>query len=69
IKDALNKLGKEFERFDTRMKKLADHIRLAHDDAVEVHTTSKKISDRFRKIEAVELDHPQQDVLEVLEGE
>jgi DNA recombination protein RmuC len=69
IKDALNKLGKEFERFDTRMKKLADHIRLAHDDALEVHTTSKKISDRFRKIEAVELDHPQQDVLEVLEGE
>lgn len=69
IKDALNKLGKEFERFDTRMKKLADHIRMAHDDAVDVHTTSKKISDRFRKIEAVELEHPQQDVLEVLEGE
>ncbi|MBZ0105875.1 MAG: DNA recombination protein RmuC [Sulfuricella denitrificans] len=70
IKDALNKLGKEFERFDTRMKKLADHIRLAHDDAVDVHTTSKKISDRFRKIEAVELEHPQQDVLvDVLEGD
>jgi DNA recombination protein RmuC len=70
IKDALNKLGKEFERFDTRMKKLADHIRLAHDDALEVHTTSKKISDRFRKIEAVELEHPQQDVLvDVLEGD
>jgi len=69
IKDALNKLGKEFERFDTRMKKLADHIRLAHDDALDVHTTSKKISDRFRKIEAVELEHPQADVLEVLEGE
>ncbi|PWB52644.1 MAG: DNA recombination protein RmuC [Nitrosomonadales bacterium] len=69
IKDALNKLGKEFERFDTRMKKLADHIRMAHDDAVDVHTTSKKISDRFRKIEAVELEHPRQDVLEVLEGE
>jgi DNA recombination protein RmuC len=69
IKDALNKLGKEFERFDARMKKLADHIRLAHDDALEVHTTSKKISDRFRKIEAVELEHPQTDALEVLEGE
>ena len=69
IKDALNKLGKEFERFDARMKKLADHIRLAHDDALEVHTTSKKISDRFRKIEAVELEHPQTDALEVLESE
>ena len=69
IKDALNKLGKELERFDTRMKKLADHIRLAHEDALDVHTTSKKISDRFRKIEAVELEHPQQDVLEALDGE
>ena len=69
IKDALNKLGKEFERFDTRMKKLADHIRQAHEDALDVHTTSKKISDRFRKIEAVELDQPRGDVLEALEGE
>jgi len=69
IKDALNKLGKEFERFDTRMKKLADHIRQAHEDAVDVHTTSKKISDRFRKIEAVELEHPQAPALDVLEGE
>lgn len=69
IKDALNKLGKEFERFDTRMKKLADHIRQAHEDALDVHITSRKISDRFRKIEAVELEHPQQDVLEMLEGE
>jgi DNA recombination protein RmuC len=69
IKDALNKLGKEFERFDQRMKKLADHIRLAHEDALDVHTTSKKISDRFRRIEAVELERPQLDVLEVLDGD
>lgn len=69
IKDALNKLGKEFERFDLRMKKLADHIRLAHEDALDVHTTSKKISDRFRKIEAVELEHSRLDVLEVLDGD
>ena len=69
IKDALGKLGKEFGRFDERMKKLADHIRLAHKDAQDVQITSQKISDRFRKIEAVELEHPQVDVLEVLEGE
>lgn len=70
IKDALNKLGKEFERFDTRMKKLADHIRLAHEDALDVHTTSKKISDRFRKIEAVELENPRQELLaEALEAD
>ncbi len=57
IKDELSKLGKEFNRFDTRMKKLADHIRLAHEDAADVHTTSQKISRRFSQIEAVDLEH------------
>ncbi len=56
IKDELGKLGKEFGRFDVRMKKLADHIRQAHEDALEVHTTSQKISRRFAAIEAVELE-------------
>lgn len=55
IKEELGKLGKEFGRFDTRMKKLADHIRLAHEDAQEVQTTSQKISRRFSQIERVEL--------------
>ncbi len=57
IKDELGKLGKEFGRFDERMKKLADHIRQAHEDAQEVHTTSQKISKRFDSIERVDLDH------------
>jgi len=56
IKDELGKLGKEFSRFDVRMKKLADHIRQAHEDALDVHTTSQKISRRFQAIEAVELE-------------
>lgn len=55
IKDELGKLGKEFGRFDIRMKKLADHIRQAHEDALDVHTTSQKISRRFAQIERVEL--------------
>ena len=55
IQDELGKLGKEFGRFDTRMKKLADHIRQAHEDAVDVQTTSQKISRRFAQIERVEL--------------
>lgn len=55
IKDELGKLGKEFGRFDTRMKKLADHIRQAHEDAQDVQTTSQKISRRFAQIERVEL--------------
>jgi DNA recombination protein RmuC len=57
IKDELGKLGKEFGRFDERMKKLADHIRQAHEDAQDVHTTSQKISKRFISIEQVELEH------------
>jgi DNA recombination protein RmuC len=56
IKDELGKLGKEFGRFDTRMKKLADHIRQAHEDAQDVQTTSQKISRRFSQIERVELE-------------
>jgi DNA recombination protein RmuC len=58
IKDELGKLGKEFGRFDERMKKLADHIRQAHEDAQEVQITSQKISKRFVSIEQVELEHP-----------
>jgi DNA recombination protein RmuC len=57
IKDELTKLGKEFGRFDQRMKKLADHIRQAHEDAEEVRVTSDKITRRFSQIERVELEH------------
>jgi DNA recombination protein RmuC len=56
IKDELSKLGREFSRFDQRMKKLADHIRQAHQDAEEVRVTSDKISRRFSQIERVELE-------------
>jgi DNA recombination protein RmuC len=56
IKDELGKLGKDFSRFDARMKKLADHIRQAHEDAQQVQISSDKISRRFSQIERVELD-------------
>jgi DNA recombination protein RmuC len=56
IQNELGKLGKEFHRFDERMKKLAEHIRMANKDADEVAITSKKISDRFQSIERVELE-------------
>lgn len=58
IKDELGKLGKEFGRFDERMRKLAEHIRQANKDVDDVAITSKKISDRFQSIERVELDAP-----------
>ncbi len=56
IKDELGKLGRDFGRFDERMKRLATHIRQAHDDAQEVETSSRKITQRFQSIERVELD-------------
>jgi DNA recombination protein RmuC len=56
IKEELAKLGADFQRFDERMKKLADHIRQAHDDAQEVQTSSRKISQRFQTIEAAEIE-------------
>jgi DNA recombination protein RmuC len=58
IQDELGKLGKDFSRFDARMKKLADHIRQAHEDAQQVQVSSDKITRRFSQIERVELDQP-----------
>ncbi len=55
IKDELGKLSKDFERFDVRMKKLADNIRQANEHAQDVHISSQKISNRFKQIERVEL--------------
>jgi DNA recombination protein RmuC len=56
IKEALGRLGQDFRRFDERMRKLADHIRQAHEDAEEVQVSSRKITQQFQKIEAAELD-------------
>jgi DNA recombination protein RmuC len=56
IKDALSKLAKDFGLFDERMKKLADHIRLAGKDVEEIHVSSRKISQRFEQIESVQLE-------------
>ena len=56
IKEALTRLGVDFRRFDERMKKLADHIRQAHEDAESVQVSSKKISQQFQRIEAAEIE-------------
>ena len=69
IKDALTKLSKDFNLFDVRMKKLADHIRLAHEDAEKVQISSDKISKRFAQIESVELEHADPAALQVIELE
>lgn len=69
IKDELGKLAKDFERFDVRMKKLADNIRLAHEQADEVHKSSQKISRSFARIERVELTNKSNDTLDLLDDE
>ena len=58
IQSELGKLSADFKRFDERMRRLADNIRRAHEEAGQVEISSRKISDHFSKIEAV-------DVLEV----
>jgi len=69
IKDELGKLGKDFARFDERMKKLADNIRQAHDHAQQVQISSRKISSRFAQIERVELETPAAAQLKLIDGD
>lgn len=66
IKDALGKLSKDFHLFDSRMKKLANHIRQAHEDAQDVEISSRKITQRFSQIEAVELEQQAQVQLDLV---
>lgn len=67
IKDELGKLSKDFGRFDVRMKKLADNIRQAHENAQDVHISSQKISQRFAQIERVELANKPADLLDIID--
>jgi len=56
IQEHLGYLAKDFERFQKRMDNLARHIDQANEDVKDVHTSAKKITSRFDKIEKVELD-------------
>ena len=55
IKECMDKLAVDFNRFDERMKKLAQHIRQAHQDVDDVQISTNKITQRFAQIERVEL--------------
>ncbi|AHE66788.1 DNA recombination protein RmuC [Legionella oakridgensis] len=55
IQKHLQALADDFQRFEKRMDKLSKHIDLAHQDATEVNTSAKKITQRFQKIESVEI--------------
>ncbi len=56
IQKHLHSLADDFQRFEKRMDKLTKHIDLAHQDVNDVNTSAKKITQRFQKIEAVELE-------------
>lgn len=56
IQKHLQALADDFQRFEKRMDKLSKHIDMAHQDVSEVSTSAKKITQRFQKIEAVELE-------------
>ena len=67
IQKHLHSLADDFQRFEKRMDKLTKHIDLAHQDVNEVNTSAKKITQRFQKIESVELEMHEIDVVEVIE--
>lgn len=55
VQEHLNLLSKDFARFEKRMQNLSRHINQANQDATEIHTSAKKISHRFSKIEQLDL--------------
>lgn len=56
IQKHLHALADDFQRFEKRMDKLSKHISLAHQDVSEVNTSAKKITSRFQKIESVDIE-------------
>jgi len=63
IQEHLSALGKDFVRFQGRMDKLSSHIGQVSKDVDLVHTSAKKITSRFEKIERVDLSAEQQQAL------
>ncbi len=59
IKDALSKLGRDFNLFDDRLQKLATHIRQAHEDTEKIQISGQKLFQNFKRIESVDLEHMQ----------
>jgi DNA recombination protein RmuC len=57
IQKHLHLLANDFERFQKRMDNLSRHITQAHEDIGQVHTSAKKITERFEQIEKVELEN------------
>jgi DNA recombination protein RmuC len=69
IQKHLQALAHDFQRFEKRMDKLSKHITLAHQDVSEVNTSAKKITSRFQKIESVEVQLEEIELIEQESGE
>jgi DNA recombination protein RmuC len=67
IQEHLVSLSKDFERFKKRMDNLSKHIQQANKDVEDVNISATKISSRFEKIEKVELEHEDVELLEETE--
>jgi len=65
IQAHLSDLSQDFNRFKTRFANLAKHIDQAATDVKQIHTSADKISNRFEKIEQVDL--VDKETLELLE--
>jgi len=55
IREHLKELKVEFDRYKLRWEKLASHISQVSKDVDDINTTTKKISDKFEKIDKAEL--------------
>lgn len=55
VQEHLNLLAKDFSRFEKRMQNLSRHINQANQDVTDIHTSTKKITHRFSKIEQLEI--------------
>jgi DNA recombination protein RmuC len=64
IQEHLVNLSRDFDRFRVRMDNLSKHIQQASKDVTDVHISANKISRRFEKIEKVELENEDIELLE-----
>ena len=70
IQEHLRMLAADFGRFQKRMDQLSRHIGQANEDVKLVHTSARKITSRFGKIEQVDLEDAEAtDMLEYRESD
>jgi DNA recombination protein RmuC len=67
IQAHLSELAVDFDRFKSRFANLAKHIDQAATDVKQIHTSADKITNRFEKIEQVELVEEKKELQEKTE--